>query len=109
MSYNWFHPAAESVHRITSCPSLWNPPNKHPVLSLSQTLVLLLKLILARTAHRTHPVIRQFLKRSAGFYAGIRIAFLRVINLTTNSAFVLLHPAPFSRFTLRFNIGRSSF
>jgi hypothetical protein len=45
--------------------------------------LLFLKIALGCTANRAFPIIRQIFKSSPWFYAAVRVAFFRVIHITT--------------------------
>lgn len=49
----------------------------------------------SNTTDRTSPVIRNLLKRSAGFNISLWIALFRIVNMSAYSAFVLLHSLDF--------------
>jgi hypothetical protein len=60
----------------------------------SQALNDFLEEILAHAALGTDPVFREFLKRSPGTDAVLRVALLRVIDIAAGGAFPLFHFSP---------------
>jgi hypothetical protein len=58
--------------------------------------ILRLKILLARTAHGTDPIIRKGLERSTGGNPAVRISFCWIVDIATDSTNIFLHlPALF--------------
>jgi hypothetical protein len=56
-------------------------------------LVLLFKLVFARPADGTGPVIGKIVKRGPSLYTTVRVSIGRIIDVTTNRANIFIHPS----------------
>jgi hypothetical protein len=52
------------------------------------------KHILGSAAERADPVLREFFKRGVGRDVIVRVTLFRIVDITTDTAFVLFHFSP---------------